>query len=66
MSTSEEIQEVYERDIYSQTLQVVARKGVTRLLEGQHGMRQFRLFEYIKGDGTHVRHDGQEEVPDAV
>jgi len=56
MSTSEEIQAVYEKDIYDKTHLVVSRKGVGSLLEGAHGMHIEGLFAPTCGDGSLV-HD---------
>ena len=56
MSTSEEIQYEYERDISQKTRLVVSRKGLGVLLEGASGMHVESLFGESSGDGTMV-HD---------
>lgn len=55
MSTSEEIQSEFERDINQKTRLVVARKGIGALLEGSSGMHVESLFGEATGDGSTVR-----------
>lgn len=55
MSTTEEIQAEYERDINQKTRLVVARRGIGALLEGASGMHVESLFGESTGDGSTVR-----------
>jgi hypothetical protein len=55
MSTHEEIQAEFERDINRKTAIVVSRKGIGALLEGSSGMHVESLFGTVTGDGSAVR-----------
>jgi len=55
MSTSEEIQAEFERDINIKTRAVVSRKGIGALLEGSSGMHVESLFGTVSGDGSTVK-----------
>ena len=55
MSTSQEIQAEYERDVSQKTRLVVARRGIGALLEGASGMHVESLFGEATGDGSTVR-----------
>ncbi len=54
MSTSEEIQAVYEQDIARMTHQVVNRQGLRPLLEGVRDMHVFKMTAPVFGDGDSV------------
>lgn len=54
MSTSEEIQAVFESDINRATRQVVNKKGYRPLLEGAQNMHVFHLTKPVHGDGGSV------------
>lgn len=54
MSTSEEIQAVFEEDIARKTAQVVNRHGMRPLLEGVRDMHVFKMTAPVVGDGQGV------------
>lgn len=54
MSTSEEIQAVFEHDIAMRTHQVVAKRGMRPLLEGVQNMHVFHMSRPVRGDGDVV------------
>lgn len=54
MSTSEEIQAVYEQDIARMTTQVVNRQGLRPFLEGVKDMHVFKMTAPVQGDGQTV------------
>lgn len=54
MSTSEEIQEVFEQDIARQTAQVANRSGMRPFLEGVRDMHVFKMTAPVYGDGNSV------------
>ena len=54
MSTSEEIQAVYEMDIALKTHQVVAKQGMRPFLDGVQNMHVFHMSRPVRGDGQSV------------
>lgn len=54
MSTSEEIQAVYEQDIAQKTAQVLNRHGLRPFLEGVRDMHVFKMTAPVVGDGSGV------------
>jgi len=54
MSSSEEIQAIFEDDINRMTRDVAVRRGTKALLEGASGMHTFKLIDHPRGDGNTV------------